>query len=99
MAAPAKKKKTARSKTALKRQRKALRRQARNLLWKAQYRQALRALRKETDPVRLPELLRKVHSILDKMAQRHIIHRNKAGRLKSRLAQYVARRVANNPTN
>lgn len=95
MAAPAKKKKkTARSKTALKRQRKSLRRRARNLLWKAQYKQALRALRKEKDTARLPELLRKVHSILDRMGRRNIFHRNKVGRIKSRLAHYVAQRMA-----
>ncbi|MCS7153864.1 MAG: 30S ribosomal protein S20 [Bacteroidia bacterium] len=96
MAAPAKKKKTARSKTALKRHRKSLRRRARNLLWKAKYRQALRALKKETDTTRLPELLRQVHSVLDRMARRNIFHRNKAARLKSKLARYVAQRLAGN---
>ncbi len=94
MAAPAKKKKSARSKTALKRHRKSLRRRARNLLWKAKYKQALRALRKETDSTRLPELLRQVHSILDRMGRRNIFHRNKVARLKSRLARYVAQRMA-----
>ncbi|MCS6895297.1 MAG: 30S ribosomal protein S20 [Bacteroidia bacterium] len=98
MAAPAKKKKTARSKTALKRHRKALRRRQRNLLWKAQYRQALRALRNENELSKLPELLRKVHSVLDRMGRRNIFHRNKVGRLKSRLAQYVAKRLAGNPS-
>lgn len=95
MAAPAKKKKkSTRSRTALRRQRKSLRRRARNLLWKAQYKQALRALRKEQDLSRLPELLRKVHSVLDRMGRRNIFHRNKVGRLKSRLAQEVAQRLA-----
>ncbi|MEN3040581.1 MAG: 30S ribosomal protein S20 [Bacteroidia bacterium] len=98
MAAPAKKKKTARSKTALKRHRKALRRRQRNLLWKAQYKQALRALRNEKDLSKLPELLRKVHSVLDKIGRRNIFHRNKVARLKSRLARLVAKRFAESPS-
>ncbi|MCS7297016.1 MAG: 30S ribosomal protein S20 [Bacteroidia bacterium] len=98
MAAPTtKKKKTARSRSALRRQRKILRRRARNLEWKAKYRVALRALKKESDPTRLPELLRAVHSLLDRLAQRNIFHRNKAARLKSRLARQVAQRLAGAP--
>lgn len=95
MAAPAKKKKkTARSHSALKRQRQIARRRERNLLWKAKLRQALRALRKENDPARLPQLLREVHSVIDRVARRNILHRNKAARYKSRLAQLVAQRLA-----
>ncbi|MCS7189161.1 MAG: 30S ribosomal protein S20 [Bacteroidia bacterium] len=95
MAAPAKKKKkTSRSKSALKRQRQIARRRLRNLAWKARLRQALRNFRKETDPHKLPELLREVHSLLDKMARRNIIHRNKAARYKSRLTLQVRQRLA-----
>ncbi len=94
MAAPQKKKKkTARSKTALKRQRQNARRRARNLAWKARYRMALRALRKESDATKLPERLREVHSLLDKIAQRRIFHPNKSARLKSRLVHWVAQRL------
>ena len=98
MATPTKKKKTARSKSALKRQRQIERRRARNLEWKARLRQALRAFRKETDPTKLPELMRQAHSILDKMARRNIIHKNKAARYKSRLARIVAQKVAGTPS-
>lgn len=95
MAAPAKKKKkTARSKSALKRQRQIARRRARNLEWKAKLRQALRQLRKETDLTKLPELLRATHSVIDRVARRRIIHPNKAARYKSRLAHYVAQRLS-----
>jgi len=93
MAAPQKKKKkTARSKSALKRQRQIARRRERNWAWKARYRIALRALRKESDTTKLPELLRQVHALLDKMGRRRILHPNKAARLKSKFAHWVLRR-------
>jgi small subunit ribosomal protein S20 len=94
MAAPTKKKKTARSKSALKRQRQIARRRERNLLWKSKLRQALRALRKESDTSKLPQLLREVHSVIDRVARRNLIHKNKAARYKSRLARQVAQRLA-----
>ncbi len=94
MAAPTKKKKkTARSKSALKRQRKIARQRARNLEWRARYKAALRSLRKETDQAKLPELLRQIHAILDKMGRRRIFHPNKVARLKSKLAHWVAKQV------
>ncbi len=34
-------------------------------------------------------MLPKVFSMLDKLAKRHIIHKNKAANLKSKLAKYV----------
>ncbi|MDW8236395.1 MAG: 30S ribosomal protein S20 [Bacteroidia bacterium] len=95
MAAPAKKKKkSTRSRTALRRQRKSLRRRERNLLWKSRYKEALRALRKEQDSSKLPELLRKVVSILDKIGRRRIFHPNKVARLKSRLTLLTNARTA-----
>jgi small subunit ribosomal protein S20 len=94
MAAPQKKKKkSARSRTALRRQRKDARRRLRNLAWKARYKTALRALRKETDLTKLPERLREVHSLLDKISRRRILHPNKSARLKSKLAHWVAQRL------
>jgi|YNPMSStandDraft_1061717.scaffolds.fasta_scaffold54571_1 small subunit ribosomal protein S20 len=94
MAAPQKKKKkSARSRTALRRQRKDARRRLRNLAWKARYKTALRALRKETDLTKLPERLREVHSLLDKIGRRRIFHPNKSARLKSKLAHWVAQRL------
>jgi small subunit ribosomal protein S20 len=94
MAAPQKKKKkSARSRTALRRQRKDARRRLRNLAWKARYKTALRALRKETDLTKLPERLREVHSLLDKIGRRRILHPNKSARLKSKLAHWVAQRL------
>lgn len=94
MAAPQKKKKkSARSRTALRRQRKEARRRLRNLAWKARYKTALRALRKETDLTKLPERLREVHSLLDKIGRRRIFHPNKSARLKSKLAHWVAQRL------
>ncbi len=94
MAAPQKKKKkSARSRTALRRQRKDARRRLRNLAWKVRYKTALRALRKETDLTKLPERLREVHSLLDKIGRRRILHSNKSARLKSKLVHWVAQRL------
>jgi len=94
MAAPQKKKKkSARSRTALRRQRKNQRRRLRNLVWKARYKAALRALRKETDLTRLPERLREVHALLDKIGRRRIFHPNKSARLKSKLTRWVAQQL------
>lgn len=52
-------------------------------------RNAVRALRATTDKVVGTEMLPKVASMLDKLAKRHIIHRNKAGNLKSKLTLHV----------
>lgn len=52
-------------------------------------RNAVRDLRATTDKTAGEELLKKVSSMLDKLAKRHIIHKNKAGNLKSKLALHV----------
>ncbi len=52
-------------------------------------RNAVRALRATTDKAVGIEMLPKVASMLDKLAKRHIIHRNKAGNLKSKLTLHV----------
>lgn len=95
MAAPAqKKKKSARKPSALKRQRQNLRRRERNLLRKQLAKQAIRALRKETDITKLPELLAQVYSRLDKLAKNRVFHKNKVGRLKAKWAAYVNQKLA-----
>ena len=52
-------------------------------------RNAVRALRATTDKAVGTEMLPKVASMLDKLAKRHSIHRNKAGNLKSKLTLHV----------
>ncbi|MFQ5335959.1 MAG: 30S ribosomal protein S20 [Flavobacteriales bacterium] len=50
----------------------------------------IQKLRSTNDPKEAQELLPKVVSMLDKLAKRHIIHKNKASNLKSGLANHVA---------
>ena len=52
-------------------------------------RNAVRTLRATTDKKTASEMLPKVCAMLDKLAKRNIIHKNKAGNLKSKLTLYV----------
>lgn len=52
-------------------------------------RNAVKALRHTTDKAAAQEMLPKVASLLDKLAKRNIIHKNKAGNLKSKLARHI----------
>lgn len=53
-------------------------------------RNAVKKLRTTTSPTEAKELLPKVSSMLDKLAKRNIIHKNKAANLKSKLSRKVA---------
>ena len=53
-------------------------------------RTALKKLRGSTSQKEASELLPKVSSMLDKLAKKSIIHKNKAANLKSKLAKKVA---------
>ena len=52
-------------------------------------RNAVRKFRKETDKVKAAEDYKKVSSMLDKLGRKHVISKNKASNLKSKLALYV----------
>ena len=52
-------------------------------------RNAVRTLRATTEKAVAVELLPRVSSMLDKLAKKNIIHKNKAGNLKSKLTLYV----------
>jgi len=52
-------------------------------------RNAVKALRGTSEKEAAQELLPKVTSMLDKLAKRNIIHKNKAANLKSKLASHV----------
>ena len=54
-------------------------------------RNAVRKLRATTEKAAAVELLPKVSSMLDKLAKKKVIHKNKAGNLKSKLTLYVNR--------
>jgi small subunit ribosomal protein S20 len=50
----------------------------------------LKKLRTSTDKKEVVELMPKVSSMLDKLAKRNIIHKNKASNLKSKIAKRAA---------
>jgi small subunit ribosomal protein S20 len=52
-------------------------------------RNALKKIRTSEDKNEVRELFPKVCSMLDKLAKRNIIHKNKAGNLKSKIARRV----------
>lgn len=49
----------------------------------------IKKLRDTTDKVEAQDLLKKVSSMLDKLAKRNVIHKNKATNNKSKLAKHV----------
>jgi small subunit ribosomal protein S20 len=53
-------------------------------------RTAIKKLRETTSKKEASELLPKVSSMLDKLAKKSVIHKNKAGNIKSKLAKKVA---------
>ncbi|MFD2786945.1 MULTISPECIES: 30S ribosomal protein S20 [Hymenobacter] len=52
-------------------------------------RTAIKKLRASTDASAAQELLQKVSSMLDRLAKKNIIHKNKAANNKSKLAKFV----------
>ncbi len=76
-------------KSALKRARQAEKRRLHNRYYAKTMRNAVRKLRATTEKAAAVELLPKVTAMLDKLAKKNIIHRNKAANLKSKLALHV----------
>jgi small subunit ribosomal protein S20 len=76
-------------KSAIKRIRQTLTRRLRNRYYAKTARNAVRKLRVTTDKTEATELYKKVSSMLDKLAKKNVIHKNKAGNLKSKLAFHV----------
>ncbi len=52
-------------------------------------RNAMKDLRNTKDKSAATEMLPKVSSMVDRLAKMHIIHRNKAANLKSKLAKHI----------
>ena len=78
-------------KSALKRVRQTETRNERNRYQHKTTRNAVRALRATTDKKEAEKLLPEVSSMLDKLAKRNIIHKNKAANLKSSLKLHVSK--------
>ncbi|HCS87900.1 MAG TPA: 30S ribosomal protein S20 [Bacteroidales bacterium] len=76
-------------KSSLKRIRQTEKRKLHNRYYAKTARNAVRDLRATTNKEEATAMLPKVSSMLDKLAKRNIIHRNKAANLKSKLAVYI----------
>ncbi|MDY3317217.1 30S ribosomal protein S20 [Riemerella anatipestifer] len=76
-------------KSALKRIRQNEVRRLRNRYYHKTTRTAVKVLRNEEDKKVALEQLPKVVSLIDKLAKRNIIHKNKAANLKSKLTKHV----------
>ena len=64
-------------------------RRLRNRYYHKTARTAVKVLRNEADKAAASEQLPKVISLLDKLAKKNIIHKNKAANLKSKLTKHV----------
>lgn len=76
-------------KSAEKRVRKSAVRRLRNRYQLSNSRSAIKKLKKMTNKAEAQAMLPKVYAMLDKLAKRHIIHKNKAANQKSKLARWV----------
>lgn len=76
-------------KSSLKRIRQTLTRKLHNHYYAKTARNAVRDLRATTEKAEAAAMLPKVTKLLDKLAKRNIIHKNKASNLKSKLAIHV----------
>jgi small subunit ribosomal protein S20 len=76
-------------KSALKRIRSSEAKRLRNKYQHKTTRTAVRKLRGMTDQKEASEYLKTVSAMLDKLARKNVIHKNKAGNLKSSLAKLV----------
>ncbi len=75
--------------SAKKRIRQSEKRRLHNKYYAKTTRNAVKELRLTTEKDAAKELLPKVSSLIDKLAKRNIIHKNKAANLKSKLTRHV----------
>ncbi len=76
-------------KSSVKRIRQIEKRKLHNRYYAKTARNAVRKMRATTEKAVAAEMLPKVSAMLDKLAKRNIIHKNKASNLKSKLALHV----------
>lgn len=79
----------ANNKSSKKRIRQTETRRLRNKYYHKTTRNAVKAMRNTTDKEAATALLPRVSAMLDKLAKRNIIHKNKASNLKSKMALHV----------
>ena len=78
-------------KSSLKRIRQTEVRNLRNRYYGKTMRNAVRKLRATTDKDEAQKMYPEVQKLLDKLAKKRIIHKNKAANLKSKLCAYIAK--------
>ena len=78
-------------KSSLKRIRQTEKRRLHNRYYAKSMRNQVRKFRTITDKTEAESKLPVMYSIIDKLAKRGIIHKNKAGNLKSKLTKYTAK--------
>lgn len=76
-------------KSAIKRIRQSETRRVENKYFARSARKAVQDLRKSSDKAEATEMLPKVSAIVDKLAKRNTIHKNKAANIKSSLTKHV----------
>jgi small subunit ribosomal protein S20 len=76
-------------KSSIKRIRQTEKRKLHNRYFAKTARNAVRKLRASTEKAVAAELYPKVSAMLDKLAKKNVIHKNKASNLKSKLAIYI----------
>jgi len=76
--------------SSLKRIRQSENRRVHNRYYAKSARNAIKKLRATEDKKTAEEMLPTVHSMLDKLAKKNIIHENKAANLKSKLKKHVS---------
>jgi small subunit ribosomal protein S20 len=76
-------------KSALKRIRQDEKKRVHNKYYAKTMRNAVKALRSTTDKAEAEKMYPEIASMIDKLAKRNIIHKNKAANLKSKLAVQV----------
>ena len=65
-------------------------RRLRNRYYAVTTRNAIRILRAKTDKKEAEEMIPEISSMIDGLAKRNIIHKNKASNLKSKLTKFAA---------
>lgn len=78
-------------KDALKRVRQSEKRRLHNRYYAKNMRNEVRKFRALTDKSEAEAQLSKIYSIIDRVARRGIIHKNKAANLKSKMTKHIAR--------
>lgn len=78
-------------KSALKRIRQSEKRRVHNRYYAKTVRNAVKQFRSTTDKNEAVEQMPKLYAMIDKLAKKKIIHKNKAGNLKSKISKHVAK--------